>query len=89
MLLILLAEIAFGIFAAVYAVKLKGVLSTQLDETIKSNYYGDMANKTGVSIAWDIVMYNVCSLTDMIWFCLYLEVFSPILVSMLWCKQLH
>ncbi len=60
LLIILLAEIAFGIFAAVYAAKLKSVLSAQLDDSIKLNYYGDMSNKTLVSIAWDVIMYNVC-----------------------------
>lgn len=58
-MVILLAEIAFGIFAAVYANKFREFISPTLEASIKYEYYGDMSNKTIVSIAWDVIMYNV------------------------------
>ena len=59
LLLLLLAEIGIGIFAAVYSVKLKEVLTPLLKESIRTQYSGDMQNKTLVSVAWDALMYNV------------------------------
>jgi hypothetical protein len=59
LLLILLAEIAIGIFVAVYASKLKGILTPILQDSIKGSYMGDMSNKSVGSVAWDAVMYNV------------------------------
>lgn len=59
LLLILLAEIAIGVFVAVYASKLKDILTPVLKQSIKDNYMGDMSNKTLASIAWDAIMYNV------------------------------
>ena len=57
--MILLAEIALGIFAAVNAKKFRASITPRLESSIKYEYYGDMPNKTIVSIAWDVVMYNV------------------------------
>jgi hypothetical protein len=59
LLLVLLAEIGIGIFAAVYTAQLKEVLVPALKTSIKDQYMGDMPNKTLASIAWDAVMYNV------------------------------
>ena len=59
LLLVLLAEIAVGVFAAVYSAKLKEVLTPFLKQSIKTQYMGDMQNKTLTSIAWDAIMYNV------------------------------
>jgi hypothetical protein len=59
LLLLLLAEIAMGIFAAVYATKLRDILTPLLRQSIKDQYMGDMRNKTLPSIAWDAIMYNV------------------------------
>lgn len=59
LLLLLLAEIGIGIFAAVYSVKLKEVLTPLLKESVRTQYSGDMQNKTLVSVAWDALMYNV------------------------------
>ncbi|CAF0806769.1 unnamed protein product [Brachionus calyciflorus] len=58
LLLILLAEIAIGIFAAVYSSKLKEVLSNVLKQSIKDQYMGEMKNKSLASVAWDAVMFN-------------------------------
>jgi hypothetical protein len=54
-----MAEIGIGIFAAVYSVKLKEVLTPLLKESIRTQYSGDMQNKTLVSVAWDALMFNV------------------------------
>ncbi len=57
--MILLAEIAFGVFASIYAKRFREFITPTLESSIKYEYYGDMSNKTIVSIAWDVVMYNV------------------------------
>ena len=62
LLLILLAEIAIGIFAAVYSSKLREVLTNVLRQSIRDQYMGEMKNKTIASVAWDAVMYNVSSI---------------------------
>lgn len=59
LLILLLAEIGIGIFAAVYSSKLKDLLTPVLRQSIKDQYMGDMKNKTITSVAWDAVMYNV------------------------------
>ena len=59
LLMLLLAEIGIGIFAGVYSGKLKSILAPQLINNLDANYAGDSANKTGASIGWDIIMYNV------------------------------
>ncbi|RNA36849.1 tetraspanin-18-like isoform X1 [Brachionus plicatilis] len=58
LLLILLAEIAIGIFAAVYSSKFKGVITKALKDSIRDQYMGEMFNKTLGSVAWDAVMFN-------------------------------
>ena len=59
LLLILLAEVAVGVFVAVYSAKLKDILTPVLQASIRDNYMGDMGNKTLASIAWDAIMYNL------------------------------
>lgn len=59
LLIVLLAEIGLGIFTAVYSNKFKSVIEPTLTESIKYEYYGEMQNGTIVSIAWDVIMYNV------------------------------
>jgi len=58
LLFLLLTEIGVGIFSAIYANKFKDYLSPTLKDSIKYEYYGDMQNKTGISISWDSIMYN-------------------------------
>lgn len=67
LLLILLAEIAVGIFAAVYSSKFKELLTKALKDSIRDQYMGEMSNKTLGSVAWDAVMFNVI-LKNMIFF---------------------
>jgi hypothetical protein len=64
LLIVLLAEIGLGIFVAVYSNRFKSMIVPTLKESLKNEYYGDMQNRTIVSIAWDAVMYNVS------WICL-------------------
>lgn len=59
LLCLLLAEIAIGIFAAVYSAKFRDFITPLLRQSIKDQYMGDMSNKSVVSVAWDAVMYNV------------------------------
>lgn len=59
LLLILLAEIAIGIFAAVYSSKFKELVTKGLKDSIRVQYKGEMSNKTLASVAWDAVMLNV------------------------------
>ncbi len=56
---LLLAEIGMGVFAAVFAGKLRDLLTPALQQSIQVAYMGDMSNKTLTSVAWDAVMYNV------------------------------
>ena len=58
LLVLLLAEIGMGIFAAVYSAKLKDLLVPLLRQSIKDQYMGDMSNKTLTSVAWDAVNFN-------------------------------
>lgn len=62
LLVLLLAEIAIGIFAAVYSTKFRDLLTPFLRQSIRDQYMGDMANKSVVSVAWDAIMYNVIKL---------------------------
>jgi hypothetical protein len=59
LLVLLLAAVGMGIFAAVFAGKLRDLLTPVLQQSIQNSYLGDMSNKTLTSIAWDAVMYNV------------------------------
>lgn len=61
LLLLLLAEIGIGIFAAVFSVQFMNTLTPLLQTSIKNEYSGDSANKSITSVAWDAVMYNVSS----------------------------